>query len=105
MPAKDECARSRGVESVLQRHPSDAGVAEILGDDQRGDRDAGHHVSTEPTAVVPGEPADDRYRSLEKPRGFLTLSARRHSDYLRLLPTSVEAIWLGTAIRVAFFAL
>src|SRR4029079_4029554 len=48
------------VETVLERHPRDAGVAEVLRHDQRRDRDTGSDVPPQPAAVVLREPIDDR---------------------------------------------
>ena len=49
-----------GVEPVLQRDPGDAGVAEVLRDDQRRDRDAGDQIAPQPATVVGPDPTQDR---------------------------------------------
>ena len=56
----DERSRRRGVEAVLQRHPGDARVAEVLRHDQRRDGDSRGDVAAQPAAVVPRQPIDDR---------------------------------------------
>ena len=56
----DQRARRRGVEAVLDRHLSDPGVPQGLGDDERRHGDAGDHVVAEVGTAVHREPACDR---------------------------------------------
>ena len=56
----DDRAGGGGVEPVLQRHAGDAGVAEVLRHDQRGDRDPGREVAPQPAAVVARQPLHHR---------------------------------------------
>ena len=55
----EDRAGRRGVEAVLQGDAGDAGIAEVLRDDERGDGDPGDQVATQPAAVVGAQPADD----------------------------------------------
>ena len=48
----DDRARGRRVQAVLQRHPGDPRIAEVLRDDERRHRDPGRDVALQPPAVV-----------------------------------------------------
>ena len=58
---QDRAGRGR-VQAVLQRDPGDAGVAQVLRNDQGRDGDAGDQVAAQPGAVVGAELAE--YRAL-----------------------------------------
>ena len=49
----------RRVETVLQRDPRDAGVAEVLRNDEGGHRDPGDEICPEPPTIVGTDPSDD----------------------------------------------
>ena len=56
----DERSGRRCVEAVLERHPRDPRVAEVLRHDQRRDGDSRGDVAAQPAAVVLRKPIDDR---------------------------------------------
>ena len=78
----------RGVQAVLQGDPRDARVPEVLGHDQRGDRDARGDVRPQPGAVVGAQHPDDGHEV----RPATTRSAGRAHDRtsragVRIVPT------------------
>ena len=82
--AVDDRGRGGGVEPVLHRDAGDACVAEVLGHDHRGDRDARDQVAAEPLAVVRPRPVEDRDESRQSRCG----GGRRFSAHRRKSPTS-----------------
>ena len=47
-----------GIEAVLYRDPRDRGVAQVLWDDERSDRDSGDEIASQPTTIVGANPSD-----------------------------------------------
>lgn len=56
-----------GIEAVLQGHPRDARIAEVLRHDERRDRDSRDRVAPQPPALVPRQPVDDRQQAADSP--------------------------------------
>ena len=50
----------RRVEPVLQRDPRDGGVAEVLGNDERGHGDPGDEITPKPATIVGANPSHHR---------------------------------------------
>ena len=95
----DDSAGRRRIEPVLQGHPRDLGVAEVLGHHERRNRKTRYDVGPQPTAVVVGKPLDRRHESSEAPDGDSQRSGRSAS---RCLPgLQVGSVICGGNLRPA----
>ena len=81
-------AGGRGVEPVLQRDPGDAGVAEVLGNDQGCDGDPGDQVSAEPATIVGADPTEDGNQTRSIPPRCRGPSTHGRGHYLTRLSVS-----------------
>ncbi len=81
----DDRAGCRRVEPVLDRHPGDAGVTEVLRHDERGDRDPGCQITAKPASVIPGQPVGNRQQPTEAPARPISAHELRSSQPRRAL--------------------
>ncbi len=93
----DERSRRRRVEPVLERHPGDARVAEVLRHDQRRHRDPGRDVTAQPAPLVPRQPLDDRQKAphphdpLTRGQARLTSRSSATEERKRTVPCASDA--------------
>ncbi len=62
----DDRAGGRGVQPVLQRYACDAGVPEVLRDDQRRDGDASRQIPAQPPTLVARQPRHHWHAARER---------------------------------------